>query len=66
MLTRLNSPLDRYYQVGITFFLRDNLKDELEDIWKMEILPYLEEYFFDQPEKLDEFSWETVKEKIGL
>lgn len=66
VLTRLNSQLDRYYQVGITFFLRDNLNDEIEDIWKMEILPYLEEYFCDQPEKVDEFSWEMVKEKIGL
>jgi len=32
----------------------------------MEILPYLEEYFFDQPEKLEEFGWEAVKGKIGL
>jgi MoxR-like ATPase len=65
-LTRLNNQLDRHYQVGISFFLRDNLKDEIEDIWKMEILPYLEEYFFDQPEKLDDFGWETIKGKIGL
>ena len=41
-------------------------KDEIEDIWNMEILPYLEEYFFDQPEKLSEFGWDKVREKIRL
>ncbi len=66
VLTRLNSQLERHYQVGISFFIRDNLRDEIEDIWMMEILPYLEEYFFDQPEKLEEFGWEAVKGKIGL
>ena len=65
-LTQLNNRLDRHYRVGISFFLRDNLKDEIEDIWKMEILPYLEEYFFDQPEKLNEFGWNNVKKEIGL
>jgi 5-methylcytosine-specific restriction enzyme B len=65
-LTQLNNRLDRHYRVGISFFLRDNLKDEIQDIWKMEILPYLEEYFFDQPEKLSEFEWIKVKEKIGV
>ena len=65
-LNQLNNSLDRRYRVGISFFLRDNLKDEIEDIWNMEILPYLEEYFFDQPEKLSEFGWDKVREKIRL
>lgn len=30
----------------------EDLKEELEAIWKMEIEPYLEEYFFDRCEKL--------------
>jgi 5-methylcytosine-specific restriction enzyme B len=65
-LTQLNNHLDRHYMVGISFFLRDNLKDEIKDIWEMEILPYLEEYFVDQPEKLSEFSWDNIKKEIGL
>jgi len=65
-LTKLNNQIDRHYRIGISFFLRDDLKDEIEDIWKMEVLPYLEEYFFDQPKKLDEFRWEKVKGNIGL
>lgn len=65
-LTQLNNHLDRHYRLGISFFLRENLKDEIEDIWKMEILPYLEEYFFDQPEKLNGFSWDNIMKEIGL
>jgi 5-methylcytosine-specific restriction protein B len=31
----------------------------------MEIEPYLEEYFFDNLEKMDEFLWENIKNKLG-
>lgn len=49
--------------VGISFFMRGDLKDQIEDIWCMEIEPYLDEYFFDQPTKTDEFRWEKLKNK---
>ena len=51
---------DPNYAVGITFFLRKDLDDHLEDIWRMEIHPYLEEFFFDQSSKVEKFSWEKV------
>ncbi len=64
-LTRLNRQInDPHYAVGVTFFLRKDLAEQLEAIWRMEIEPYLEEYFFDQPEKVDLFRWEVVREKI--
>jgi len=67
LLRQLNGQIsDRHCEVGISFFLRDNMNEEIEDIWKMEILPYLEEYFFDQPDKIDEYSWDKVKVTIGL
>ena len=28
--------------------------------WQMEIEPYLEEFFFDQPQKFEQFRWEAV------
>ena len=31
----------------------------------MEIEPYLEEYFFDNLEKMDEFLWDNIKTKLG-
>lgn len=61
VLRRLNKQInDPHYEVGITFFLRDDLADQLEDIWRMEIEPYLDEYFFDQPEKARAFGWDRI------
>lgn len=62
VLNRLNSAIhDRHYHVGITYFLRQALAIEIADIWRMEIEPYLDEYFFDQPDKADAFRWERVQ-----
>ena len=55
---------DRHYEIGISFFLRDQLAEHVEDIWRMEIEPYLEEYFFDQREKVDAFRWESIRNKV--
>lgn len=61
ILRRVNTAIaDPNYEVGISFFLLDNPREQLEDVWRMEIEPYLEEYFFDQPEKVAEFRWSKV------
>uniref|UniRef100_A0A540VA47 AAA family ATPase n=2 Tax=Litorilinea aerophila TaxID=1204385 RepID=A0A540VA47_9CHLR len=65
VLRRLNNTIgDRHYAVGISYFLRKDLSTQLEDIWRMEIEPYLEEYFFDQPEKVDAFRWERIQREV--
>jgi hypothetical protein len=65
VLTRLNRQIDDpHYAVGITFFLHEELAGQIEDVWQMEIEPYLEEYFFDQPEKVEDFRWDVIKEKV--
>ncbi|MEH1939422.1 MAG: AAA family ATPase [Nostoc sp.] len=47
ILQQLNQAIaDKNYEIGISFFLTDNLREDIEDIWRMEIEPYLEEYFF--------------------
>ena len=59
VLQELNLQIgDPHYEVGISFFLVDNLEDEIEDIWRMEIEPYLEEYFFDNLSKAEQFGWD--------
>lgn len=64
-LDRLNKAIaDKHYEIGISFFLTENLAEELEDIWQMEIEPYLEEYFYDQLEKVDEFRWDNIKQQV--
>jgi 5-methylcytosine-specific restriction protein B len=65
-LQRLNQQIgDRHYAVGTSFFLRDDLSRTLPDIWQMEIEPYLEEYFFDQPARVDEFRWPILARAIS-
>ena len=67
ILQQVNQSIaDKNFEIGISFFLTKSLKEELEDIWCMEIEPYLEEYFFNQPDKLDEFRWQKVKQQIQL
>ncbi len=55
---------DSDYAVGISFFTRPALADEIEDIWRLEIEPYLEEYFFDSRAKLEDFRWENVAPRL--
>lgn len=55
---------DKNFHLGISFFLTDNLSGTLEEIWKLEIEPYLEEYFFSQPEAMIAFRWDKIKERL--
>lgn len=55
---------DHHYEIGPSFFLRSDLEEHLESIWRTEIEPYLEEYFFDQPKKVDQFRWREISEKL--
>jgi len=67
LLKKLNTDIgDPHYEIGHSFFMVDNIEEQLQDIWQMEIIPYLEEYFFDQPDKIKDYTWDKVKEKIGL
>jgi hypothetical protein len=65
LLERLNSAInDRHYSVGISYFLSPNIEEEIADIWQMEIQPYIEELFFDQPDKAEGFAWGKVQAEI--
>ncbi|MFO8056562.1 MAG: AAA family ATPase, partial [bacterium] len=55
---------DSNFSIGPSFFLLDDVTQHIEGIWRMEIEPYLEEYFFDQPDKAKNYKWEKVKERI--
>jgi 5-methylcytosine-specific restriction protein B len=56
---------DPNYEIGVSFFLDEDLEDHLEDIWRMEIEPYLEEYFFDRRPKVEALRWERVRERLA-
>jgi len=57
----INNP---HFSIGISYFLDKDIFSNIQDIWQMEIEPYLEEHFFDQPDKAASFSWERVASKI--
>ena len=65
VLRDLNRQIDnRHYELGITFFLLSDVRARIEDVWRMEVEPYLEEYFFDQPEKVTAFRWANISERV--
>jgi MoxR-like ATPase len=62
-LRAINASIDdRNYEVGISFFLKDGekLRNTLQDVWEGEIEPYLEEFFYDQPGKVEPFRWKAL------
>jgi hypothetical protein len=67
VIKKINQVIDdKNFEIGVSYFLTDNLRDDIEDIWKMEIEPYLEEYFFNQPEKVEEFRWHKINEELHI
>ncbi len=65
LLKQVNQTIgDSHYEVGISFFLRERLDTHLEEIWRMEILPYLDEYFFDNPSRVEPFAWERIAGRL--
>ena len=56
---------NKHYELGISFFLTKTLAEDIQDIWQMEIEPYLEEYFFDNQAKMDEFLWDKIKSQFS-
>jgi MoxR-like ATPase len=66
LLQQLNAQIgDPHYALGITYFLRSDLAGQLAGIWRTEVEPYLEEYFFDQPEQVNAFRWERVANRFA-
>ena len=63
VLKMINAEIANYhYELGISFFMKDGttLRKSMQEIWQGEIQPYLEEYFYDRPEKVAAFKWETL------
>lgn len=66
ILKEVNQAINnKHYELGISFFLTETLAEDIQDIWQMEIEPYLEEYFFDNQKKMDEFLWDKIKDKLS-
>jgi hypothetical protein len=55
---------DPSFALGISYFMVENLAEELEEIWKWEVEPYLEDVLFDQPDSAASYCWERVKGRL--
>jgi len=64
VLQKVNREIgDPNYSVGITFFMRTDIRAQIADVWQMEIEPYLEEYFFGEGMR-DDLRWAKVEATI--
>jgi len=61
-IKRVNERIgDKDYYIGISYFIKEKLDNEdLKSIWINEIETYLEEYFLDEPDKIDELKWKQL------
>lgn len=58
----VNSKIDRNFAVGPSHFMKPNLDESLaKKIWNRSILPYVEDLFFNQQSKVDEFRLENLR-----
>lgn len=65
VLTQLNEHInDPHYHVGHSYFLDPHLAQNLPSIWQMEIEPYLEEFFYNQPDRVGSFRWPQIKKRL--
>ena len=56
---------DRHLQIGPSHFMVDTLNETtLRRIWTYSILPYLEEHFFDEPERVDDFTLDVLRQQL--
>jgi 5-methylcytosine-specific restriction enzyme B len=57
---------DRHLQIGPSYFMRPGLNRQwLERIWAHSVLPYIEEQFFDEPDRVEEFTLAAIEQRIN-
>jgi len=62
----LRAQVGRHLQVGHSYFLREDLsQDILARIWDSDVIPFLEDQFFGQERKLDQFRLERLRQASG-
>ena len=64
-LNQINSLVENpRYLVGITYFLRKDLSQHIEEIWRFEVEPCIEEAFYDDMEKVESFRWSKMRRRL--
>ena len=64
-LMQLNASIEApYNEIGITYFLREDLGDHIESIWQYEVEPAIETSLSYDPEKIESFRWTKVRRRL--
>lgn len=50
--------------LGVSYFLRDDLAETIEDVWRFEVEPMLEGILTDRPADAARLRWEAVRHRI--
>ena len=62
----LTEALDRHHTIGHTYFMAEELTEELlAHVWRRQLAPLIEEYFFDQPDIAATFRPEKYWPSLG-
>ena len=57
---KLLGDLDKHFTIGHSYFMTDTMsKAQMRNTWSQEIFPLIEEYFFDQEDRISEYSLNT-------
>ena len=57
---------DRHLHIGPSYFMRPGLNRQwLERIWAHSVIPYVEEQFFDEPDRVEEFTLAAIEQRIN-
>ncbi len=51
--------------LGVSYFLRDDLADTIEDVWRFEVEPMLESLLADRPADAARLRWDAVRHRIS-
>ena len=64
-LMQLNAAIEApYNQIGITYFLREDLAEHIEAIWQYEVEPAIETALSYDTEKLESFRWNKIHRRL--
>lgn len=60
---KLRDRFGEHIQVGHSYFMQDDLDEALlHQIWRADILPFLEDQLFGKEEELDEYTLQAIKQ----
>ena len=55
---------DRHVAIGPSYFMREDIEEQLPAVWEHAVMPYLAEHFFGEEDRLRDFSLEALQASL--